>query len=48
MRHQGKVPLDRTRFPLTLAGGLRTVFAEVVSTPVPRRLAALWQRSCAG
>jgi hypothetical protein len=31
-------------FPLTLAGGLRTAFADVVSTPLPGRLAALMRR----
>jgi hypothetical protein len=36
------VPLDRTmQLPLTLTGGLRTTFAEVVSSPLPSRLAAL-------
>jgi hypothetical protein len=36
------VPLDRTmQLPLTLAGGLRTTFADVVSSPLPGRLAAL-------
>jgi hypothetical protein len=44
MRRPAKVPLDRMKFPLTLAGGLRTAFAEVVSTPLPRRLAALVRR----
>ena len=30
------VPLDRTmQLPLTLAGGLRTTFADVVSSPLP-------------
>jgi hypothetical protein len=37
------VPLDRTmQLPLTLAGGLRTTFADVVSSPLPER----WRRSC--
>ena len=36
------VPLDRTmQLPLTLAGGLRTTFADVVSSPLSGRLAAL-------
>ena len=35
------VPLDRTKFPLTLADGLRRTFADVVSMPLPDRLAAL-------
>ena len=39
------VPLDRTmQLPLTLAGGLRTTFADVVSFPLPGRLAALVSR----
>src|SRR6266699_943642 len=39
------VPLDRTMLlPLTLAGGLRTTFADVVSSPLPARLAALMRR----
>jgi hypothetical protein len=39
------VPLDRTmQLPLTLAGGLRTTFADVVSSPLPARLAALVSR----
>src|SRR5262249_41369824 len=39
------VPLDRTmQLPLTLAGGLRTTFADVVSSPLPGRLTALVRR----
>jgi hypothetical protein len=39
------VALDRTmQLPLTLAGGLRTTFADLVSAPVPERLAALMRR----
>jgi hypothetical protein len=39
------VPLDGTmQLPLTLAGGLRTTFADVVSSPLPGRLAALVSR----
>jgi hypothetical protein len=41
MRRPTPVPLDRTKFPLTLADGLRRTFAEVVSMPLPERLAAL-------
>jgi hypothetical protein len=46
MRHPTVlVPLDRTmQLPLTLAGGLRTTFADVVSSPLPGRLAALVRR----
>ena len=39
------VPLDRTmQLPLTLAGELRTTFADVVSSPLPDRLTALMRR----
>jgi hypothetical protein len=39
------VPLDHTmQLPLNLAGGLRTVFTDVVSSPLPERLAALVRR----
>jgi hypothetical protein len=41
MRRPAQVPLDGMGFPLTLAGGLRSVFADVVSIPLPGRLAAL-------
>jgi CheY-like chemotaxis protein len=41
MRRLGRIPLDRMKFPLTLAGGLRTAFADFVSTPLPRHLADL-------
>jgi hypothetical protein len=44
MRRPAQVPLDRMRFPLTLAGALRTVWADVVSTPLPGHLAALVRR----
>ena len=39
-----RVPLDRMKFPLTLADGLRTTFADVVSIPPPGRLVALMRR----
>jgi hypothetical protein len=32
------------QLPLTLAGGLRTTFADVVSSPLPGGLAALVRR----
>jgi hypothetical protein len=36
------VQLDRTmQLPLNLANGLRTIFADVSSSPLPERLAAL-------
>ena len=39
------VPLDRTmQLPLTLAGGLQTTFADLVSSPLPGRLAARVRR----
>ncbi len=41
MRHPAEVPLDRMKFPLTLAGGLQAAFADFVSNPLPDRLAAL-------
>src|SRR5260221_5773729 len=41
MRRPGHIPFDRMKFPLTLAGGLRTAFADFVSTPLPRHLADL-------
>ncbi len=44
MRRPALVPLDRMGFPLTLAGELPTAFADVVSTPLPGRLAALMRR----
>jgi hypothetical protein len=44
MRRSTLVPLDRMQLPLTLAGGLRTTFADVVSIPLPERLAALMRR----
>jgi hypothetical protein len=34
--------------PLTLAGGLRTAFADVVSSPLPEHLATLMRRLSAG
>src|SRR6266481_3083108 len=44
MRCPAQVPLDRLKFPLTLAGGLWTAFADVASTPLPGRLATLMRR----
>ncbi len=44
MRRLGRIPLDRMKFPLTLAGGLRTTFADFVSTPLPRHLADLMRQ----
>jgi hypothetical protein len=41
-RHAALTPLDRTmQLPLTLAGGLRTTFAKVASSPLPSRLVVL-------
>ena len=42
MRHP--IPLHGMKFPLTLGDGLRGTFDDVVSTPLPGRLAALMQR----
>ena len=44
MRRPTLVPLDQMKFPLTLAVGLRTTFADVVSIPLPGRLATLVRR----
>lgn len=44
MRRPTPVPLDPMKLPLTLAGGLRTTFADVVLIPLPGRLAALMRR----
>src|SRR5262245_51886690 len=44
IRRPAQVPLDQTGLPLTLAGELRTAFADVVSTPLPRHLVALMRR----
>jgi hypothetical protein len=44
MRRPAQVPLDGMGFPLTLAGALRSVFAHVVSIPIPGRLAALMRQ----
>jgi hypothetical protein len=41
MRRPTRAPIDRMKFPLTLAGGLRTTFANVASIPPPERLVAL-------
>jgi hypothetical protein len=39
------VPLESTmQLPLNLAGGLRTTFADVGSSPLPERVAALVRR----
>jgi hypothetical protein len=40
----GNVPLDRSKFPLALASALRNAFADVLSSPLPQRLAALMRR----
>ena len=45
MRRPGHIPFDRMKFPLTLAGGLRTAFADFVSTPLPRHLADLMRHA---
>ena len=42
MRHP--IPLHGMKFPLTLGDGLRGTFDDVVSIPLPRRLAALMRR----
>jgi hypothetical protein len=44
MRRRTKTLLDQKKFPLTLAGGLRKMFADFASTQLPRRLAELMHR----
>jgi hypothetical protein len=44
MRRPASVQLDRMKFPLTLAGGLRATFDDLVSTPLPGRLADLMRQ----
>jgi hypothetical protein len=44
MRPPAQVALDQRTFPLTLADGLRTAFADFVSDPLPGRLAALMRQ----
>ena len=44
MRRPTLVPLDRMNFPLILTGELRATFADIVSSPPPRRLSALMRR----
>jgi Anti-sigma factor NepR len=44
MRRPAQVPLARMTFPLALADGLRTAFADFVSDPLPERLAALMRQ----
>lgn len=41
MRRSSARWLDDMKFPLTLAGGLRAGFADVVSSPVPEARVAL-------
>ena len=44
MRLPTAFSLDITKFPLTLAGGLRMQFADVACAPIPQGLAALLRR----
>ena len=44
MRRSTLAPLDLTKFPLALASELRATFADVVSIPLPGRLATLVRR----
>jgi hypothetical protein len=41
MHRPAKIPFDGMGLPLILAGGLRAFFADVVSNPLPERLASL-------
>jgi hypothetical protein len=47
MQRPTSVPLNRVKFPLTLADGLRTTFADVVAIPLPAQL-ALTRRNAPG
>lgn len=44
MRRPAREQLDRMKFPLALAGGLRATFGDLVSTPLPGRLADLMRQ----
>ena len=44
MSRPTQVRIDRMAFPLTLRGELRATFADIVSSPLPRRLSALMRR----
>ena len=41
MHRPAKVPFDGMVFPLILEDGLQAIFADVVSSPLPERLASL-------
>jgi len=41
MHRPTKVSFDGMGFPLILADGLQTIFADVASAPLPERLASL-------
>jgi len=41
MHCPAKVPFDGMGFPLILAGGVRAIFADIASSPLPERLASL-------
>jgi hypothetical protein len=41
MHRPAKLPFDGMAFPLILANGLRAIFADLASTPLPERLASL-------
>jgi hypothetical protein len=45
MRRPTQIPLNALEFPLTLAGGLRSTFDDLVLTPLPDRLATLMRCS---
>jgi hypothetical protein len=44
MRRSILTPVDGKQFPLTLAGGLRAMFAEVGSEPLPDEFTTLLSR----
>jgi hypothetical protein len=41
MHRPAKVPFDGMGLPLVLADGLQAIFADIVSSPLPERLASL-------
>jgi hypothetical protein len=44
MTREVVMPLDEREFPLTLAAGLRRMFADFASEPIPEKLVMLLSR----
>jgi hypothetical protein len=44
MTREVVMPLDEREFPLTLGAGLRRMFADFASEPIPEKLATLLSR----